>query len=186
MEKKYKILSIILGLITILLGVYIVITSTNKKEINCKEQPNKLKNEIEDKLNIEKLYEIKKGTYNFIKIENVKIDEKEQLSFKLDVNGTINVNFENNISNITNAKDIKQFNNFSQKNLYILTEDGDIYLYDVLDYEKGNYTAKKLEEYKNIKQITDYVTRRAGAGGCDYIIAIDNNDNYMVVTNECV
>jgi hypothetical protein len=190
MEKKYKTISIILGLIAIVLGICIIVISLNDKEKTCEDRICDCTNNVmkcdEKELNIDKLYEVSKSTYNFIKTEDIRYGENKTISFKLDLNGTINISFENNISNITNAKNIESINNFSKNYLYILTEDGYVYEYDIDEYENGNYAAKKIEKYSNIKQILKYVTRRAGAGGCDYIIAVDNNDNYEVLNNNCV
>ncbi|MEE3343894.1 MAG: hypothetical protein VZS44_07390 [Bacilli bacterium] len=133
-------------------------------------------------INVNELTKISKSDYNFLKQEGT-----SDISFNLSVDGKININFENEITNISNAKDIILFVTPSEdSNLYILTEDGDIYKYNTTSYKSKDYNATKVNEYSNIKRMITYNTRKANAGGCDYIVLIDNNNKYYKLDSSCV
>ena len=71
-------------------------------------------------------------------------------SFKLDIDGRININFENYISNISNVEDILLFNSLEGDSiLYILTSDGSVYMYETSNYQSGKYDAVKIDEYSD-------------------------------------
>ena len=133
-------------------------------------------------INVNELTKISKSDYNFLKQEGT-----SDISFNLSVDGKINISFENEITNISNAKDIILFVTPSEdSNLYILTEDGDIYKYNTTSYKSKDYNATKVNEYSNIKRMITYNTRKAHAGGCDYIVLIDNNNKYYKLDSSCV
>lgn len=133
-------------------------------------------------INVNELTKISKSDYNFLKQEGT-----SDISFNLSVDGKINISFENEITNISNAKDIILFVTPSEdSNLYILTEDGDIYKYNTSSYKSKDYNATKVNEYSNIKRMITYNTRKAHAGGCDYIVLIDNNNKYYKLDSSCV
>ncbi len=133
-------------------------------------------------IDAKELAKIGKSDYNTIKdVYN------SEYSFKLDVNGKININFENNISNISNAKDIILFSPAGPNSyLYILTKDGDVYKYDTSGYKQGNYSADKVSNYSNIKAIIEYTTAGSNKGGCGYIVLVDNNEKYYKLDSYCV
>ena len=108
-------------------------------------------------------------------------------SFKLDLDVRINVNFENYISNISNGKDLILFSSTAPSSiLYILTTDGDIYKYETSSYQSSDYKAVKIDEYSNIENMINYKTRKKNAGGCDYIILVDKDENYFELDSFCV
>ena len=133
-------------------------------------------------INVDELTKISKSDYNFLKQ-----DGTSDYTFNLSIDGKININFENEIANISNAKDIMLFVTPSTDyNLYILTTDGDIYKYNTSSYKSKDYNAVKVNEYSNIKRMITYNTRKAHAGGCDYIVLIDNNNKYYKLDSSCV
>ena len=133
-------------------------------------------------INVDELTKISKSDYNFLKQ-----DGTSDYTFNLSIDGKININFENEIANISNAKDIMLFVTPSTDyNLYILTTNGDIYKYNTSSYKSKDYNAVKVNEYSNIKRMITYNTRKAHAGGCDYIVLIDNNNKYYKLDSSCV
>ena len=128
------------------------------------------------------MFEISKSDYNFLKQEGT-----TDYTFNLSIDGKININFENEITNISNAKDIMLFVTPSTDyNLYILTTNGDIYKYNTSSYKSKDYNAIKVNGYSNIERMITYNTRKAHAGGCDYIVLIDNNNKYYKLDSSCV
>jgi len=117
--------------------------------------------------------------YNIIKMES-----NSKYSFSLCVDGKVVVNFDKYISNVSNIKDIKLFDVTNM--LYIVTTNGDVYKYNLNNYDLGNYVAEKMSEYSNIDTIMTYKTRQKNAGGCDYIILIDNNGKHYKIDSFCV
>lgn len=200
MEKKntgVRVAIVILSLLVVGLTSYIVydkvlnknndkcVDNNNLDNVTENNQENNSNNDVQTneydlKINIDKLYKIKKSDYNFIKREY--IDDK---SFNLTTEGKVNISFNNYISNISNAKDIMLYRSHVMSNLYILTEDGNLYKYDTSN-TSNNYSATKVDEYSNIVKIINYHTNKANAGGCSYLVAIDNNDNYYNVESSCV
>jgi len=185
-KKKNNIgLLIFLGIVNIILLSLFVLTATGKIKFDSySEEDNCAPTIITDDFEIDEdeLGKLGKDDYNFVKDVNI-----GDYSFKLEVNGKININFENYISNISDAKDIILYNSPSLESiLYILTDNGDIYQYNTSYYESGNYDATKIDEYSNIKYMITYQTRKANAGGCNYIILIDNNDKYYKLNSFCI
>ena len=133
-------------------------------------------------LDFDKLAKISKSDYNFVNGAYNNTYSVNVLS-----NGKVLVNFVNNISNISNAKDVILFSGPGTGDMaYILTADGYIYKYDLSNASKNNFDATKVNEYSNIKQMVRYMTRKANAGGCDYVVLIDNNDKYYSLDSYCV
>ena len=146
-----------------------------KEETNCNTNDNFT-------INADELSKFGKADYNIIK--DVYTGD---FSFKLEVNGKINISFENYISNISNAKDIMLFSPPAPySTLYILTTDGNIYKYETSSYQSKDYKATKIDKYSNITQMIEYQTRKANAGGCDYIILVDKNGKYFELDSRCV
>ena len=132
-----------------------------------------------NEVDFSKLSEISKGDYNYIKgVYNNKY------SLNILSDGKIIINFNNYISNVSNAKDIILFGENSEL-VYILTSDGNVFKYELSNIENNNYEATKLDDYSNIKNITTYMTRRAHAGGCNYVVLINNDDKYYKLDSVC-
>lgn len=165
--------TIFLSFIIIVLAIFCILLLTGKINFNKD-------NNID--IDYSKLSEYGKSDYNYINsVYN------GDYSFKLLIDGRININFENYISNISNAKDFILFSPPSpDSTLYILTSNGDIYKYETSDYKSNNYSATKVDKYSNIKQIITYQTRKQNAGGCDYLIAIDKSNKYYEINSFCV
>ena len=192
MKKNNKGLIICLITIIVILLTLVILLSTGT--INFKEQ-NENTNDNHEILNnkdnennnydtkvYDELTKISKLDYNFIKSEYT-----TDYSIGLSIDGKINVNFQNNISNISNAKDIALFSTPAPyPTLYIVTTNGDVYKYDFSNYESKNYNATKISEYSNIEKIITYRTRKANAGGCDFIILVDKNNKYYKLDSSCL
>ena len=196
MKEKNK--NILIGiLIIIIVALLILITlvvtgtvnlkTTSKVNEEC-SQINKEENQNSDEegktggdaINYDKIMNFGKSDHNIIEMEAT-----TEYNVNLETDGRININFINYISNITNAKSIKLFNSPLNYMLYILTKDGYIYKYDLSNYESGDYNAIKVDKYSNINKMIMYKTRKNNAGGCDYIILIDNNDEYYELDSSC-
>ena len=96
-------------------------------------------------------------------------------------------NFEKYISNISNAKNLQLFSTpGGEEIIYILTEDGKVYNYALSNIDKNNFEATIIDDYNNIEKMMIYKTRKANAGGCDYLILIDNDNKYYTLDSYCV
>ena len=196
MEKEKKnnggliALIIVLFLLILGLGGYIVYdkvitgkdnnqdnnTSNDYVSCNCPEA------NCDDSVDYDKLAEISKMSYNFV---NSAYNNKYSISVLS--NGKVLVNFIENISNISDAKDLILFSGPGNGDIaYILTNDGNVYKYDLANSSNNNFDATKLDEYKNIKQMVRYMTRKAHAGGCDYVVLIDSENKYYSLDSYCV
>ena len=129
-------------------------------------------------IDINKLYNIGKSDYNFIKREYT-----SNSSFNLSTDGKVYIGFDKYMSNISNASDILLDSNLSV--LYILTKDGLLYKYDT-NNNGNNYTAAKVEGYSNVVKMINYTTNKANGGGCSYLVIIDTKGNYYTLNYQCV
>lgn len=185
MEKENKRLKILLGVLSVFaMGLCCYFAYTVYKLGNgstkCIKEENT--NNASDILNIEELNKYRKGDINIIKTEYT-----PNYSFNLDINGRININFLDYISNISDAKDIIIFSSPSPDEiLYILTKSGDVYKFNTSNIDSGNLMATKVEEYNDIERIISYKTRKGNSGGCDYILVIDKNGKYNELDSYCV
>lgn len=137
-----------------------------------------------DNINYDELAKIGKLDYNFVKGLY-----GNDYSINILSNGKILINFNNYISNISNAKDILKFNGLGpieDSIIYILTDDGNIYKYALANIGKNNFEATIIDDYNNIEKMMIYKTRKANAGGCDYLILIDNDNKYYTLDSYCV
>lgn len=181
---------IIVVLLVVLMATGIVsfkssTTATNNQQTSQNNNDNTSGNNTSNNdftISVDELSKFGKSDYNILKDVYT-----SDYSFKLLTDGRISINFENDISNISNAKDIKLFNPpSSNSTLYILTSTGDIYKYETSSYKLNDYSAIKVDEYSNIQQMITYQTRKENAGGCDYVILIDNNEKYYELDSFCV
>ena len=46
--------------------------------------------------------------------------------------------------------------------------------------------ATKVDSLKNVTKLVEYTTARKNAGGCNYIVAIDQANNYTKLEEFCV
>jgi hypothetical protein len=172
--KKLKVLSFILIIIVVCLCVFIGLIYTGKIEINqvtcrCECDSNTL-------LSAGKLEEIKKGDYNIL--ENY---ATENFSISLLTNGKVVFDLAREIDNVSGATHMEVLD----KNLYILTAKGEVYKYYLGVTKEATLSAEKLE-YTNIQKLVKYSTRKSNAGGCDYIVVVDKEDNYKSIQEFCV
>jgi len=171
--KKSKALIIVLLLVIVVLGVFVILLATGKvcdAKCSCKDN-------TEITLDESKLNNIKSSDYNIIKGFY-----GDKFSIYLLSNGKVNFDLDRDLTNINNAIDIETLDNY----LYILTKDGNIYKYYLGVTKEVTLEATKVEEFKDIKKIVSYSTRAKNAGGCNYIIAIDKDNNYKTVAEFCV
>ena len=124
-----------------------------------------------------KLKEINDGDYNATKLEVTQYN-----SFALLANGKVIIDFDREIKNIDNAVDFALLNN----NLYILTNDGNVYTYYTGVTKEATLEATKVDSVKDIKKLVSYFTRRKNAGGCNYVVAVDKDSNYTKLEEMCV
>ena len=173
--KKLKVCLVVSVLVIIALGVLLFLSMTGKlTKVNCSCADCK----ADYTLDVSKLESIKKGDYNTLKIIG---DEYNVIT--LSTEGKVLFDYEREITNVNNAIDIVRApDNF----LYILTKDGDIYKYYIGVTNNDGMEATKVDEYKDIKRLVEYSSSRRNAGGCNYIIAIDKDNNYKVLNEFCV
>lgn len=135
----------------------------------------------DNSIDFDELSKISKSDYNFV---NGAYNNNHSINVLS--SGRVIVDFENNISNISNAKDLILFSGPGEEMVYILTMDGYIYKYELSNADNNNYEATKVNEHSNIKHMLRYKTRKAHAGGCDFVVLIDNNDKYYSLDSYCV
>lgn len=189
MEKENKRLKILLGTLSVLamgLCFYFAYTVYNMGDNDCNSKEistvTNCVNTNYYNLNVKELSKFGTGDISIIKKEGIL-----NYTFTLEVDGRININFLDHISNISNAKDIILFSSpSSDATLYILTKTGDVYKYNTSDYDSGNLTATKINDYSGIDRIINFERRNGNSGGCDYIILIDKNGKYNELDSYCV
>ena len=173
--KKFKVLSFILLIISVCLGVLLYLSMTGQLfQVNCSCPDCK----ADYTLDVSKLEAIKKGDYNTLKIIG---DQYNVIT--LQTNGKVLFDYERGITNVTNAIDIVRA---PDNYLYMLTKDGDIYKYYIGVTKDDGMDATKVEGFNNIKRLVEYSSSRKQSGGCNYIIAIDKDDNYKTLSEYCV
>ena len=128
-------------------------------------------------VNEAKLKEIKDADYKAIKQIGT-----HYYSVNLLTNGKVNFDFDREITNVDNAEDIALLND----NLYILTKDGNVYKYFTGITKELTLEATKVDSLKNVTKLVEYTTARKNAGGCNYIIAIDQDNNYTKLEEFCI
>lgn len=171
---KNKCLIGILSFLVIGLGVVVVLFATGVlccKKTNCACKTDAIE------LDEAKLKEIKDGEFNIIKGFY-----GDKFSINLLANGKVNFDLDRELTNITNAIDIETLDNY----LYILTKDGDVYKYYLGVTKEATLEATKVDGFKDLKKMVSYATRAKNAGGCDYIVAIDKDNNYKTIADFCV
>ena len=171
--KKSKCIIGILSFIIVGLIVFIVLLCTGV--IKCGKASCCKDNEIT--VNADELAKIKSGDFNIIKSFSV-----NNMAIVLLTNGKVNIDLDRELTNINNATDIELLNN----DLYILTKDGNVYKYYLGVTKEATLEATKVDGFKDIKKMVSYATRAKNAGACDYIVAIDKDNNYKTIADFCV
>ena len=131
------------------------------------------------------------GDSNLGFIKMMTIDNNgTSLFIGLTVSGKVMVDYDKEISNVSNVSDIVTFSDSDgpgvddSTTLYILDSDGYLYSYTTKNYNAGILKADKLEKYSNVKKIFTYSTRSKNTGGCDKLI-IDSNNDYIELKSFC-
>ena len=173
-EKKLNITIILLGFIALLFVVLLILTISGKTSLT--------KCASDYMINYNELEKIAKSDYNF-----VNGDADSDYSVNVLANGKVIINLEHYIANISNAKDLVVFSAPGADSMvYILLTNGNVYKYNLADVASKKLDATKVSEYSNIKKILRYKTRKANAGGCDYIVLVDVNGKYYKLDSYCV
>ena len=182
-SKKNNGLIALLLIVTIVLITLLILIVTGK--IDIKNTLNKLTNNqetITDNLDYDELAKIGSSDYNY-----VYGDYNSEHSVNILANGKVLLDFNKHISNISSAKDLILFSGPGVDSMvYILTTEGDVYQYALSNISAKKFSATKLDEYSNIQRIVRYKTRKANAGGCDYVVLIDNKGKYYSLDSFCV
>ena len=172
-EKKLNIVIILLGFIILLFAVLLILTVRGKISLT---------KGADDTINYDELAKISKSDYNF-----VRGDADSNYSVNVLASGKVIINFEHYIANISNAKDLVVFSGPGADSIvYILTADGNIYKYNLADVASKKFGVAKVSGYSNIKRILRYKTRKVNAGGCDYVVLIDEDGKYYKLDSYCV
>lgn len=154
-------------------------TTTNDCNCNCTSYVSESYGTGVDNIDYDELSKISKSTYNYVKYAYT-----NDYSIKILSDGKVMIGWDDYL-NVSNAKDMILFNGPGADYIvYILTSDGEVYKYNFSTSK--DFNAIKLTEYSNIKQIFRYVTRKANAGGCDYVILVDADGKYYSLDSYCV
>ena len=165
------------------------VTNNNDNKQNDEKEENTDNTEENGDNNNTEVNEVEDLSEYWLVNDDILTQEKTtDLTFKITDNGKISINNSKNIDNITNAKSIKLFSPPAPDSiLYILTKDGKLYKYESSEYENGNYTATKMDNYSNIENILTYQKRSTEPkGGCDYIFVADKNGKHYELDSFCV
>ena len=154
--------------------IILMITGVIKCDCTKKEETTTTKEVV---LDAKKLAEIKDADYKAIKVESTHMN-----SYALTVDGKVVIDFDREITNVTDPTDIVLFGD----NLYILTKAGDVYKYFTGVTKKATLDATKVDTVKDVKKLVDYTVRKKNAGGCNYVVAIDKDDKYTQIEEFCV
>ncbi len=171
--KKLKVLSFILIIIVVCLCVFIGLIYTGKINITKDE---KTTCECNNSIDQNKLKRIKDSDYNIV--DSLYTND---IYISLLSNGKVVFDLDREITNVDGATSIEVLD----KNLYILTNKGEVYKYYLGVTREATMKAEKLD-YSNIKQMINYSTRKTNAGGCDYIVLVDKDDNYKSIVEFCI
>ena len=172
-EKKLNIVIVLLGFIVLLFAVLLILALSGKISLTKGAY---------DTINYDELAKIDKSDYNF-----VSGDAYSNYAINILSSGKVIINYEHYIANITNAKDLILFSGPSSDSIaYIITTDGNVYKYNLADVIGNKLDAIKISKYSNIKRIIRYKTRKATAGGCDYVVLVDANGKYYKLDSYCV
>ena len=175
MKKSGGIIFILL-LIIMVLGGYLVYDKVLSDKVPCDDNNKPTCNETIT-IDYEELSKFGKSDYNFVNSEYNSTHSIAVLS-----DGKVLIDFKDNLSNVSHAKDVIVFSGPGvNETAYILTNNGDVYKYEFSE----KYEATKLD-YTNISSIIRYKTRKANAGGCDYLILIDKDNQYTKLDSYCV
>ena len=171
--KKLKVLLFVLIIVVVGMGIFIYMLLADKLPTAVCSCPNCEANTL---LSQEKLADIKKSDFNILESYYTQYN-----SISLLTNGKIVFDLDREINNISNAIHMEVLD----KDLYILTANGEVYKYYLGITKEPNLSAEKLD-YSNITKLVKYSTRKANAGGCDYIVVVDKSDNYKSINEFCV
>ena len=159
-----------------------ILTNTNLKKHN--------------KLDLSKLEKYKNydGSYGAKEIYIPRNDDSNEFyNFKLLLDGKVivcNNNSCNNISNTIDVIDIEEMVVAGQVEMwkyYILQDNGDVYCYELGNYNKGIYTATKLTDVSDVVELVGFsYSDQENAGGLWGIFAVTQDNQYIEIDIEGV
>lgn len=196
---KKNIFIIILVLLVIGLGGYLIydkiIDDDSNNKISDVEDKEETKNNL---LNLNNLKEFKNfdssyGNQQSYSFEFSNSDTNEIYTVQVVLDGSVRIckgytQECNNIDNIKDVVDSKEFLSSSLDNpstYYFLTNNGDVYYYESSNTINKNYKAVKLTDVSNVNKllyINYYPIQQSG--GRNVLIAITNDDNYVILNSE--
>ncbi len=143
-----------------------------------------------DKLSKYKNYD---DSYGKIKVFSLTDDTNKVYTISLSLNGKVRVCYDttcNYISNVNNAVDLIQMSVPAQVEYfkyYILQSNGDLYEYELTNVKKAIFEAKKnITAFNVVKIMNISYNDIKNAGGCNAILAITKDNQYIEINSECV
>ena len=199
-EKNKNGVNLLLIFIIVILAVLCVLLATGTIKLKTNEVSNITGNNNQiadnnvtfdlDKLNKYKNYD---GSYGKTKVFSLTDDTNKVYAVSLSLNGKVRVCYDttcNYISNVDNVVDLIQMSVPAQVEYfkyYILQSNGDLYEYELTGVKKSNFKAKKNTTASNVVKITNISYNDIkNAGGCNAILAITKDAQYIEINAECV
>ena len=205
MKKKrqrytlFLIICMVLGTIMILVGMYFWFVNydtpvqNNLKPNNEQESTTKDDEISEDddkykRTNFDELIKsLKAYNVNYKFNENfpdvINYDFNKNMQVILSENGKVSIKEEGKeevfISNVSDAKRIEGFDPILFR-VYILLNNGDLYLYDLNDFYNGKYTAIKMEGVKNATKFVSINYAIDSHAGADALFGVIDKNNIFI------
>ena len=158
---------------------------------NESEQENSIEGKFQ--LDIDKLSKYKNydGTYGYFKTIYMELNNEPGYKALLTIDGNVKVCYIDNcqtIYNHSNVIDIVQLD-YSEGNidLFILSNDGQVYKYSLANYNNNNFEVTKLENINQVEKIIEYNYCPKSNAGCSWgLIAITEHGEYIEIGNATV
>ncbi len=182
-NKSLIILVVIFALTTLVLGGHVAydkfVSSNDKKsdEVIC--------NNSNVSINLNQLEKYK--NYNDNSYGTIDYYYSNEIRVYLTADGKVKMikdgeETEKNITNLENVIDILEVSYFGDVNYYFLLKNGDVYNYDLDNYESNIFTASKNENASNIQRILSYSYAPAAATEYDnLVIGVTNTGENIII-----
>lgn len=182
-NKLLVILVVIFALTTLILGGYIAydkfVSSKDKKsdEVTC--------NNSNVSINLNQLEKYK--NYNDNSYGDIDYFYSNEIRVYLSADGKVRMikdgeETEKNLTNLENVIDILEVSYFGDVTYYFLLKNGDVYNYDLDNYESNIFTATKNENASNIQRILSYSYAPAAATEYDnLVIGVTNTGENIII-----
>ena len=158
-----------------------------KDECNCQNVANEHSINYKDVLKDFKNYD---GSYGTMK--SYQLSDNGTASLSIDGKVRISNSFKNveefTLSNISNAVDIFYSDGLAyQFDVYILLENGDLYVYHYIDSDGNYYSSKNAEKVNGIKDAVKIVEitygPKPGSGAAHNLGVIDKNNQFISISS---